>query len=107
LKGKVQMKISKSTIRRIIKEELSKELMETVGKLGEPYSAKTLEKAGLRARREREPVDLQPFSDRELEDALEKDAALAKYEKENPGFIERITKKVMSFMKSHGVDIAE
>jgi len=103
LKGKDQMKISKSTIRRIIKEELSKELMEAL----EPYPEEILRKAGLRARREREPVDLQPFDVGELERAIEKDAALAKYEEENPGFIERITKKVMSFMKSHGVDIAE
>jgi hypothetical protein len=120
------MKISKSSLHRIIKEEISKKLSEVYGDLSKPYDIETLRKAGLvgpsgkpRPRPEKSPFldpsevsaeairiaqQLQSGEGLEfIEDFRNNPEAKSKL----PAFVQAVIDKVVGLAKSGGIDLAE
>ena len=112
------MKITESSLRRIIKEEVTKKLDEILGDLTVPYDAEALTKAGLlgptgkpRPRKER-PIFLEPheISDEakriayELENSQDFRVLVGQEPQKNvPGIVQR----VLDMLKSKGIGITE
>jgi len=120
------MKISKSSLHRIIKEEISKRLSEVVGDLGKTYDTGTLQRANLvgPSGKPRPRPEKSPFLDpsevsaeairiaRQLQsgeglDFIEDFRSDPEIKKKLPAFVQAVIDKVVGLAKSGGIDLAE